>query len=163
MSKTYSTSDYVGSDNTFGDDMAPGTYTFEFQVSTGGSDPSLNPTFTVDQVLVDPCASATLTVPSNADITMTLTQAAFTEDLDAPWAVTPSFCRFTVTTEFDIRLINEGLMSVTLNPVTQQLAFSQVDNLSLLDGQLQKTYPITFNGKAWSLYVDGSVDANLSD
>lgn len=35
--------------------MKPGTYTFTYSVSTGGSDASLNPTFTFDLVLEDPC------------------------------------------------------------------------------------------------------------
>lgn len=40
------------------DGTAPGDYHYEFKVSTGGSDPALNPTFLIKQTLEDPCENA---------------------------------------------------------------------------------------------------------
>lgn len=101
MDKSYTTTDYIGTDQVYGDDMAPGTYTFTFKVSTGGTDPSLNPTFTVDQTLIDPCVTATLTVPQSGTLTYTITQAGETESLDPLWATTPDYCLFNLSADFE--------------------------------------------------------------
>ena len=76
----------------------PGDYVFTFKVSTGGTDASLNPTFIVTQVLVNPCDNDfSINVPSmSADIPYTVTQATqtFSWDSTIPTAfeVDPSFC-----------------------------------------------------------------------
>ena len=53
LTQSFDSTDYL-------DNLAPGTYTFTFTVSTGGAATALNPTFDFKIILIDPCIQATV-------------------------------------------------------------------------------------------------------
>jgi len=50
----------------------PGDYTFTYEVTTGGANAALKPTFSFTQTLLDPCLKvngAVVVIPTNSDVT----------------------------------------------------------------------------------------------
>ena len=96
LTLSFDSTDYSGG-------LTPGTYTFNFTVSTtGASDPALTPTFTFDIELKDPCdppTSLEVTDPKN-DITYTVTEKKKLISMAPRFTITPSFCKFNVVPTF---------------------------------------------------------------
>ena len=91
LTLSFDSTDYLGG-------LIPGTYTFNFTVSTAGaSDPALTPTFTFDIELKDPCDPPTsLTVTSQiSDLSYTITETKKTISTDI-FTIDPPFCKYNV-------------------------------------------------------------------
>jgi len=91
--------------------LAPGTHTYTYEVTTTGAAASLTKEFTVDFELVDPCATATInTQPASyPDKDYTITDVQTTLALSPQFTVTPDFCPFQVTVS-DLDTLDGGVV-----------------------------------------------------
>lgn len=94
--------------------VQPGTYTFEYKVSTGGTDAALNPTFTFDVVLQDPCDPPTVATSTLVDQAYTISDVSQTYTLNPLITVTPSYCGLVVTATIEA-------------PLGEKLSFASAD------------------------------------
>ena len=99
--------------------VAPGTYTYTYEVCTGTcTNPLLKQTFQVTVVIEDPCVNPTFTVPSTSIQTYTITAADAVYELTPKFSVTPAICggEFSITSPgiSDKLILSEETQEITL-------------------------------------------------
>ena len=147
--------------------IPPGDYVYTFKVSTGGADASLNPTFPVTQVLVDPCLTPTITTPTiTGPFEYTITDDEKTIAYDSgsdQFTVSPAYCPVEFVFESDLDFdVSTGL---TFDETDQDFTLpnysADLDSLNA-DGT-PKTYTNKVTYNVYSKYLDSGATVTGTD
>ena len=151
-------------DNADYDLIPPGDYVYTFKVSTGGADASLNPTFEVTQVLVDPCLTPTITAPTvTGPIEYTITDDQKTIVPSGQFTVSPAYCP--VNFVFESNLDFDASTGLTFDETDQDFTLPNWSaDLDTLDSDgTPKTYTNKVTYNVYSKYLDAGATVTGTD